>query len=463
MALFDQFSSLFRLPGARRKQETARLQAERLRGRVGQPTQIPQQPTAVPPTTVPSPVSGLREAERGITGPTLPPTTQLAGSPTGQPTSQIAGIQSSLANLKSQAEAIQRGIGNIQPPPTAQSTIQQTQPAVTTDGLRGAEESILGLISPTSEEQELMRQLINLRGSQGLGIQREEERPIPLDLLRGRQEALFKQSQIGIGTLQDQLALTQSRRQASLDVAKEERRFEESRLEREFAERGLQRESEEARLAREFRQGGRELEERRFELEERRFERAGIEKPTAPKIISRDEGIFLVDPDTRDAEQLFEAPVSEEELAADATARSEALGSLSLVNEILENPNLGRIVGPLRVPFITNRRLRNQIEQLGSLLSLENRQKLKGQGTISDFESRILASAGSALGGDPNKLTEKDFDRELKKIRGVFANAAGLESVVVITDPTTGESQIVRAGREGIEQALAEGLRVEYQ
>jgi hypothetical protein len=59
----------------------------------------------------------------------------------------------------------------------------------------------------------------------------------------------------------------------------------------------------------------------------------------------------------------------------------------------------------------------NQYEQIRNLLSLDSREKLKGTGAISDFESKMLAASASALG---RNLSDADFKAELQKIRDIF-------------------------------------------
>lgn len=60
----------------------------------------------------------------------------------------------------------------------------------------------------------------------------------------------------------------------------------------------------------------------------------------------------------------------------------------------------------------------NQFNQLKWVLSLWEREKLKGTGAISDFEMKMLAESASALG---RNLSEEDFKKELEKIRDVLS------------------------------------------
>ncbi len=155
-----------------------------------------------------------------------------------------------------------------------------------------------------------------------------------------------------------------------------------------------------------------------------------------------------------------------EELSDDEiAARSEVLSNMNLANEILNDEHLSIVTGLDRLfdpqaRLSTTLSLRKKIDQIKSLLTLENRQKLKGQGTISDLESKILADAATTLDVG---MTDEDFVAELTKIRSAFATSAGLSVSVLITNPNTGESQLTQANRTGIDQALADGLLVEYK
>lgn len=145
--------------------------------------------------------------------------------------------------------------------------------------------------------------------------------------------------------------------------------------------------------------------------------------------------------------------------------QSEVLSNLNLVSNLLASPYLDQVVG-LKNPFTywtpgsNEQQAKNQLNQIRASLSLDNREKLKGSGAISDFEAKILGQAASALG--PN-LSNKAAKEELAKIKGVFANAAGIPATVELRDPRSGQSQIVQATREGINQAIIDGLEVTYK
>lgn len=98
--------------------------------------------------------------------------------------------------------------------------------------------------------------------------------------------------------------------------------------------------------------------------------------------------------------------------------------NIDVVNALLNNPALGAISGiqaPTAIIPGTNAQLaRNQYNQLKGILSLENREKLKGSGAISDFEFRILAEAATALG---RNLSDAAFLEQLQKTKEIFEKA----------------------------------------
>lgn len=147
--------------------------------------------------------------------------------------------------------------------------------------------------------------------------------------------------------------------------------------------------------------------------------------------------------------------------ASSGQGNQEILGNISIVDDVLKNA--GSLSGPIQtadIPFTGGAEAKNKYNQLVGLLKLENRQKLKGQGQISDFEGRILADASSALG---RNLSEDAFKKELLKIKGAFSTAAGLKVPVMITNPKTGEFDVVQADQTGINNAIADGMAVEYK
>lgn len=101
-------------------------------------------------------------------------------------------------------------------------------------------------------------------------------------------------------------------------------------------------------------------------------------------------------------------------LAEGARGRADVV---DLVREIRNHPSLSTNIGPIasRMPTVRpgSVEFESKVNQLRSMLSLEGRQKLRGSGTISDFEAKILAQAATALSAAGD---EAGFKRELDKI-----------------------------------------------
>lgn len=66
------------------------------------------------------------------------------------------------------------------------------------------------------------------------------------------------------------------------------------------------------------------------------------------------------------------------------------------------------------IPGTDTQLTKNLFDQLKGMLALENRQKLKGSGQISDYESKVLDKAASALG---RNLSDKDFKKVLEDLK----------------------------------------------
>lgn len=91
----------------------------------------------------------------------------------------------------------------------------------------------------------------------------------------------------------------------------------------------------------------------------------------------------------------------------------------ALVQSILEDPKLDTVTGIKGIGTLLpgSALVKNRIDQLKSLLSLEGREKLKGSGAISDFEARLLSASASALG---RNLSNEDMRTVLMDIKKKF-------------------------------------------
>jgi hypothetical protein len=174
-------------------------------------------------------------------------------------------------------------------------------------------------------------------------------------------------------------------------------------------------------------------------------------------------GQWLVPPKTGTEELSVTDQIKLQEVStAKDSAKAQALEGYSLANE-LEKAEIGGITGiwqPNAIqPGTDAAYAKNKFDQLVGILKIENRQKLKGQGTITDFEFKILAEAASAIG---RNLSEKQFRKELAKIKGVFATASGMDAnVKVMKNGSKVDEGLL--SREEIQDAITQGYEIIYQ
>ena len=155
-----------------------------------------------------------------------------------------------------------------------------------------------------------------------------------------------------------------------------------------------------------------------------------------------------------------------EEIAVEQKKQSEALKYYNQVNSLLSNQKaleyatgLSGVLG--YVPFTKTRAVQSQIEQLKAAIDLNSREKLKGQGTITDREMEILSKSASTL--SKPFLSDTAAIQELKNIRAVFAFAGGLEAPVVIRNLKTGKSAEGSLSRVTYEKAVTDGYIITFK
>lgn len=354
-------------------------------------------------------------------------------------------------------------------------------------------------LTPSAEETALTNDINNLNASERQGLVNTENKVIPMEFIVGQQAQIQKQASLDRLAKSESLQALTGQRLGRLDALKAQLGFEDNRFEKLL---GLQKEfndiskgqRDEARTTLtdiiNYSQGksfdeldpesqqaiinstansplslglvkqGMERAKLAFQDEQAK-NRAGM-----TDTVKLDNGqTVLVDKSTGKIVSYLGGikPVTSSEGNKDISQNSDLLSAYSLANDILGSdfssvvgvPGLSKFVPGSKAQYV-----KNQIDQLKGFLSLENRTKLKGSGAISDFESRTLEKAASALG---TNLSEKDFARELSKIKGVLGTSAGLNASVLITNPKTGESQLISANRQGINSAITDGMIVEYQ
>lgn len=123
-------------------------------------------------------------------------------------------------------------------------------------------------------------------------------------------------------------------------------------------------------------------------------------------------------------------PTARAQVAAELTAygvssgrQDELVANSKVVQDLLSSPNLDKMLGffegTLKLGNLDpySQLNINKFNQLKGILSLDAREKLKGSGAISDFEFRVLGDAASALG---RNLQPEDFKIVLQEIKDVF-------------------------------------------
>ena len=117
-----------------------------------------------------------------------------------------------------------------------------------------------------------------------------------------------------------------------------------------------------------------------------------------------------------------------EVIAAKNSRRAEADSAVEQVSSLLTGDRFSSAFGKVvtNTPDIAKSQKSidaiADINQIKGLLTLESRQKLKGQGTISDGEQKILAESATVLNNP--LISDERARRELRKIRGVFESAS---------------------------------------
>ena len=159
----------------------------------------------------------------------------------------------------------------------------------------------------------------------------------------------------------------------------------------------------------------------------------------------------------------------------DTISRQTQTDTIGLVNNILANPDLAQVTGKSRLGagarLAGSAGVRGQLAQLKALTSLEGRSKLKGSGTISDFEANMLKDSANALNfaiQDDGRVAMSDVEVEqnLKNIRGVLRSKVGLSVGIIVTDVKTGESRLFsEQTRQDIEEISLDprGFVIDYE
>lgn len=147
------------------------------------------------------------------------------------------------------------------------------------------------------------------------------------------------------------------------------------------------------------------------------------------------------------------------ELQATGGVSPDVIKASSLVNNLLDNPNLASISGTLDQftggRFGQSAVVKNQYDQLINTLTVIDRGKLKGQGAITDKETEMLQKSVSAIG---RNLSDSAFKQELLNIRGILSLNSGLTVPVKVGKDNT----VQNVNRDQYYKLVTEGNSVKF-
>jgi len=335
--------------------------------------------------------------------------------------------------------------------PTAPPVTPETQKAV--DNAEKAVAEFLKISPEAISTQEDLDKLIESTKKAFLNI---EDQPIPLGFITGQLASVERRALALAEPLEAKLARLEARRTSALESSK-------------------------------------------FALE--RADKAA-EEAEAPKPITVSPGEVVIDPVT--GEEIFAAPAREageftlapgqirfdaegnvvatggakppsatvetkaiEKAEAKEDAQRQATQTVGAISEILSDEGaIGAISGAVRLA-VGNREVANRMLNLKAILTLENIDKLKG--AMSDKDLLFIQQAGSIINGSisekgTSNLPTDVLVQELKNIRGMFTLQVGRNVNVVVTDPSSNESEFfTNATREEVDNWQLNGLLIDFQ
>jgi hypothetical protein len=386
---------------------------------------------------------------------------------------QISGIQGNLAEMQAQQKAMtQYGVkdtsdlvkdasGNYVPKSPIAPNVPT--PAVTPETqaiIDKTEKDYQESLKLSPEELSTQEDIDDLIASTQEGYRKTKGQPIAMDFITGQLKAIEERALGMAEPLERKLARLESQRLATQDASKFalDRADKKAETERSSAEKASDIAREEKKTAFEQEMAKEDLQLSKEGLSEEK-RRTDLDYKLSTEKFEEDKRQFGMEYALREKEL---AQKQQEAVQADDKDAEEALTNLSLVNEII--PNASKISGIIQtgiVPFTEGAGTVAKYDQLKSILQLAIRGELKGQGTVSDFEGKVLAKAATSI--NRAKMSEGDFKQSLLDIRGVFSTMAGVDASVTVVNPQTGETDNGFLSREGINDARKQGLTVIYR
>lgn len=171
-------------------------------------------------------------------------------------------------------------------------------------------------------------------------------------------------------------------------------------------------------------------------------------KPVTPETKVIGKNILERDPATGVWKQVYSGG---EGTGITEAQKVENAGTIGTITSMLNDPTLKDISGRSRYGYSARtgatKNVRGQMIQLKALTSLNARAKLKGSGTISDFEAKMLGDSANILNSaieDDGRVNMPDdvVKQNLLDMRGTLLLKSGEKVRALITDPGTNESFI---------------------
>ena len=184
--------------------------------------------------------------------------------------------------------------------------------------------------------------------------------------------------------------------------------------------------------------------------------------------LSLSESRLAIDQSRLGLEQLKVGTELQEKADIKLGEEGQSLDNINRINNLLSSSALSKITGlstKLGSRLLGGVEAAEEMLQIKGILDLGASKLIKGQGAVSNFERETISKATNAL-GLTNKgttiLSREATERQLKQIRGALQSNAGLPVNIKLTDKD-GNFEYVQATRETIEQAIKDGLRIEYE
>lgn len=309
------------------------------------------------------------------------------------------------------------------PPPTYATNNTPPTPEVNKyeTAVSDAEKAYQAAGAMTEDEFNTKTELDNLLSNTRLGVEGKEGqgRGIPLDLVRGQQAALEKQGLLLSEPLSAKLARIQAKRTSALETSK-------FALDRADAKLKAENEKNKAVTVNAGDSIG------TWDPKTGTFKSAFTAPTKTNPDANQDPNRILTVTEAKDLGVPYGTSAGEAYgkmdpavTQANADKGKAAQGFVSIIDQLLSSdtgaisgvPSLGAFV-----PGTMAQKTKNLYNQLKGMLSLANRQQLKGSGAISDFESRTLEKAASSLG---RNLSDKDFITTLQQLKADLASGGG--------------------------------------